>query len=179
MSAYVVTRMGLAGARCIARPPNSPYTSPPHVCPAYDGATELITDPSIKHNWCNCEDGQVNAHCTGLGRAPTCCKCRRGGGEPVPAAVLSSVPRSGLELTTSQTEHALQEHKQQAKLIFRRITPNSEPRCSIESGQYTLQYVSRTIVVTCCPPDSLCVLATSLRTTWSTSSYATRRTLGS
>ncbi|KZO94814.1 protein transport protein Sec22 [Calocera viscosa TUFC12733] len=40
-----------------------------------------------------------------------------------------------------QTEHALQEHKQQAKLIFRRITPNSEPQCSIESGPYTLHYL--------------------------------------
>ncbi|EPQ59626.1 protein transport protein Sec22 [Gloeophyllum trabeum ATCC 11539] len=38
------------------------------------------------------------------------------------------------------TEQKLQEHKQQAKLIFRRITPNSEPRCSIESGPYTLHY---------------------------------------
>ncbi|OCH95982.1 snare-like protein [Obba rivulosa] len=40
-----------------------------------------------------------------------------------------------------QTEQALQEHKQQAKLIFRRITPNAEPRCSIESGPYTLHYL--------------------------------------
>ncbi|KAF9534951.1 protein transport protein Sec22 [Crepidotus variabilis] len=40
-----------------------------------------------------------------------------------------------------QTEQALQEHKQQSKLIFRRITPNAEPRCSIESGQYTLHYL--------------------------------------
>ncbi|PSR73442.1 hypothetical protein PHLCEN_2v10734 [Hermanssonia centrifuga] len=40
-----------------------------------------------------------------------------------------------------QTEQALQEHKQQAKLVFRRITPNTEPRCSIESGQYTLHYL--------------------------------------
>lgn len=40
-----------------------------------------------------------------------------------------------------QTEQALQEHKQQSKLIFRRITPNAEPRCSIESGPYTLQFV--------------------------------------
>lgn len=40
-----------------------------------------------------------------------------------------------------QTEQALQEHKQQSKLIFRRISPNSEPRCSIESGQYTLHYL--------------------------------------
>lgn len=40
-----------------------------------------------------------------------------------------------------QTEEELQEHKQQAKLVFRRITPNSEPLCSIESGAYTLQCV--------------------------------------
>ncbi|KIM45862.1 hypothetical protein M413DRAFT_440917 [Hebeloma cylindrosporum] len=40
-----------------------------------------------------------------------------------------------------QTEQALQEHKQQSKLIFRRITPNAEPRCSIESGPYTLHYL--------------------------------------
>ncbi|KAK0206780.1 protein transport protein Sec22 [Desarmillaria ectypa] len=40
-----------------------------------------------------------------------------------------------------QTEQTLQEHKQQSKLICRRITPNSEPRCSIESGQYTLHYL--------------------------------------
>lgn len=40
-----------------------------------------------------------------------------------------------------QTEQELQEHKQQAKLVFRRITPNSEPLCSIESGSYTLQCV--------------------------------------
>ncbi|KAL5508535.1 SEC22 [Sanghuangporus vaninii] len=40
-----------------------------------------------------------------------------------------------------QTEQELQEHKQQAKLIFRRITPNSEPLCSIESGPYTLHYL--------------------------------------
>ncbi|KIY73784.1 protein transport protein Sec22 [Cylindrobasidium torrendii FP15055 ss-10] len=40
-----------------------------------------------------------------------------------------------------QTEQALQEHKQQSKLICRRITINSEPRCSIESGPYTLHYL--------------------------------------
>ncbi|KZP24616.1 protein transport protein Sec22 [Athelia psychrophila] len=40
-----------------------------------------------------------------------------------------------------QTEQALAEHKQQAKLIFRRITANSESRCSIESGAYTLHYL--------------------------------------
>ncbi|KAK7695596.1 hypothetical protein QCA50_000232 [Cerrena zonata] len=46
-----------------------------------------------------------------------------------------------------QTEQALQEHKQQAKLIFRRINPQTEPRCSIESGQYTLHYlISQNVV---------------------------------
>lgn len=40
-----------------------------------------------------------------------------------------------------QTEKALTEYKQQSKLVFRRLTANSEPACSIESGQYTLQYV--------------------------------------
>jgi hypothetical protein len=49
-------------------------------------------------------------------------------------------------LTLQQTEQALQEQKQQSKLVFRRITPNSEPRCSIESGAYTLQSVLRRAV---------------------------------
>jgi len=40
-----------------------------------------------------------------------------------------------------ETESALHEHKQQSKLIFRRITSNSEPKCSIESGPYTLHYL--------------------------------------
>ncbi|GJN89455.1 hypothetical protein Rhopal_002441-T1 [Rhodotorula paludigena] len=35
----------------------------------------------------------------------------------------------------------LPEYKQQAKLIFRRLTPQSEPRCSIESGACTLHYL--------------------------------------
>ncbi|KAF4574689.1 hypothetical protein EYR36_006039 [Pleurotus pulmonarius] len=39
------------------------------------------------------------------------------------------------------TEQLLQEHKQQVKLICRRITPNAEPRCSIESGPFTLHYL--------------------------------------
>lgn len=38
-----------------------------------------------------------------------------------------------------QTETDLAEYKQQAKLIFRRLTPSAEPRCSIESGKATLQ----------------------------------------
>jgi hypothetical protein len=38
-----------------------------------------------------------------------------------------------------QTETDLSEPKQQSKLIFRRLTAQSEPCCSIESGPYTLQ----------------------------------------
>jgi hypothetical protein len=40
-----------------------------------------------------------------------------------------------------QSESELAEIKQQAKMIFRRLNRNSEPLATIESGQYTLQYV--------------------------------------
>ena len=60
--------------------------------------------------------------------------------------------------TTQQTEQALQEHKQQAKVIFRRLTSNSEPRLSIESGPYTHQYVS--LSVSALPSASLYLAAT-------------------
>jgi vesicle transport protein SEC22 len=39
-----------------------------------------------------------------------------------------------------QSESELAEYKKQAKLIFRRLTQNSEDRASIESGPYFLQY---------------------------------------
>lgn len=55
-----------------------------------------------------------------------------------------------LTIFSRQTETELQEHKQQAKLIFRRITPNSEPKCSIESGAYTLQYAPPTNLSSTC-----------------------------
>ncbi|GAA5882754.1 hypothetical protein JCM16303_006577 [Sporobolomyces ruberrimus] len=52
----------------------------------------------------------------------------------------------GLPLAASndddeQDQSKLPEYKQQAKLIFRRLTPQSEPRCSIESGACTLHYL--------------------------------------
>lgn len=50
-------------------------------------------------------------------------------------------PLASCHVNGKQTEQDLSEHKQQAKLIFRRIGPNSEPRCTIESGQYNLQCV--------------------------------------
>ncbi|GAA6039733.1 hypothetical protein JCM8097_001376 [Rhodosporidiobolus ruineniae] len=51
----------------------------------------------------------------------------------------------GLPLCSSGDEDdqdpKLNEYKQQAKLIFRRLTPQSEPRCSIETGNSTLHYL--------------------------------------
>lgn len=51
----------------------------------------------------------------------------------------------GLALAASiddeQDEAALSEFKQQAKLILRRLTPQSEPQCSIESGSCSIHYV--------------------------------------
>ena len=41
-----------------------------------------------------------------------------------------------------KVETELAEVKSQAKMIFRRLNRNSEQQASIESGQYTLQYVS-------------------------------------
>lgn len=37
----------------------------------------------------------------------------------------------------------LTQYKQQAKTIFRKLTPQSETRCTIESGPMALQYVPR------------------------------------
>ncbi|KAK6529578.1 SNAP receptor [Arthrobotrys megalospora] len=41
----------------------------------------------------------------------------------------------------AQVEENLQQYKEQAKMIFRRLTSNSEPQASIESGPYTLHYL--------------------------------------
>ncbi|KAI9843034.1 MAG: SNAP receptor [Sclerophora amabilis] len=41
-----------------------------------------------------------------------------------------------------QSDADLAEIKSQVKMIFRRLDRNSEPQASIESGQYTIQYVS-------------------------------------
>lgn len=42
-----------------------------------------------------------------------------------------------------QTGVDLTRYKQQAKTIFRKLTPMSETRCTIESGPMALQYVAR------------------------------------
>ncbi|KAJ3364052.1 hypothetical protein AMAG_06611 [Allomyces macrogynus ATCC 38327] len=51
----------------------------------------------------------------------------------------------GLPLAASmddaETEAQLRDVKNQAKQLFRKLSPNAEPRCSIESGAITLHYL--------------------------------------
>ncbi|KAI8381596.1 Longin-like domain-containing protein [Radiomyces spectabilis] len=51
----------------------------------------------------------------------------------------------GLPLAASmddqQVETELADYKGQAKTVFKRLNANSEPRCSIESGNYVLHYI--------------------------------------
>ncbi|KAL1916103.1 uncharacterized protein VTP21DRAFT_6107 [Calcarisporiella thermophila] len=51
----------------------------------------------------------------------------------------------GLPLAASiddeQNEAEMSGYKRQAKIIFQRLNANSEPRCSIESGQFTFHYI--------------------------------------
>ena len=62
--------------------------------------------------------------------------CGRRTGKDI-AQELSRNDRTDMQV--KQAEAELAEYKQQAKLIFRRLNQNSEPRASIESGPYTLQ----------------------------------------
>ncbi|EPS40675.1 hypothetical protein H072_5483 [Dactylellina haptotyla CBS 200.50] len=41
----------------------------------------------------------------------------------------------------AQVEESLQQYKEQAKMIFRRLGPNAEPKATIESGSHTLHYL--------------------------------------
>lgn len=45
-------------------------------------------------------------------------------------------------LTSEQAEATLGEVKAQVRQVLRKLTRNSEAQASIESGQYTIQYVS-------------------------------------
>lgn len=69
------------------------------------------------------------------------------------STLLARIP-DGLPLAASvddeETETDLSEYKQQAKLIFRRLNETSEPRCSIESGKFTLHYIMVNSVVYLC-----------------------------
>ncbi|BCS17844.1 SNAP receptor SEC22 [Aspergillus puulaauensis] len=63
----------------------------------------------------------------------------------------------GLMLAASvddeQAETELSEIKSQAKMIFRRMSPNSAPQASIESGQYNLHYLIQDDVCFLCICD--------------------------
>ena len=119
-------------------------------CPA--GRVALVVSSGFKdllyhvlHCWCTpptlalfaYPNGPLNTHSSSIRRSSTRSKRGRRAGQShvVPPLVCAGS-------YCPQTEQSLQEPKQQAKLIFRRITANSESRRSIESGQYTLQYVA-------------------------------------
>ncbi|EAW08715.1 SNAP receptor SEC22 [Aspergillus clavatus NRRL 1] len=80
-----------------------------------------------------------------------------------------------------QAEAELSEIKSQAKMIFRRMSRNSEPQASIESGQYSLHYLVKDDVCFLCICDRsyprklaftyLADLATEFTTTYSPSQY--------
>ncbi|KAI9742072.1 MAG: SNAP receptor [Cirrosporium novae-zelandiae] len=91
----------------------------------------------------------------------------------------------GLMLAASvddeQAEAQLAEVKGQAKMIFRRLNRNSEPQASIESGQYTLHYLTRDQICFLCICEHsyprklaftyLSDLATEFTTTYSSAQY--------
>ncbi|GFF35818.1 protein transport protein sec22 [Aspergillus udagawae] len=91
----------------------------------------------------------------------------------------------GLMLAASvddeQAEAELSEIKSQAKMIFRRLSRNSAPQASIESGQYNLHYLIKDDVCFLCICDRsyprklaftyLEDLATEFTTTYSPSQY--------
>ncbi|KAG2026052.1 hypothetical protein GB937_002197 [Aspergillus fischeri] len=91
----------------------------------------------------------------------------------------------GLMLAASvddeQAEAELSEIKSQAKMIFRRLSRNSAPQASIESGQYNLHYLIKDDICFLCICDRsyprklaftyLEDLATEFTTTYSPSQY--------
>ncbi|KAL1993829.1 hypothetical protein VTN49DRAFT_2498 [Thermomyces lanuginosus] len=91
----------------------------------------------------------------------------------------------GLMLAASvddeQAERELAEVKSQAKMIFRRLSRNSAPEASIESGQYSLHYIIKDDICFLCICDRsyprklaftyLADLATEFTTTYSPAQY--------
>jgi len=65
-------------------------------------------------------------------------------------ARLDGVP---LAASVDDDEAELGEVKQQTKMIFRRLNQNSEPRASIETGQYTIHYLIENHVCYLCICD--------------------------
>jgi vesicle transport protein SEC22 len=56
------------------------------------------------------------------------------------ARVLDALPLAA-SVDDDQPEAEITEAKGQAKALFRKLTPNSEPRCTIEANQYTFHYL--------------------------------------
>ncbi|GAM39839.1 protein transport protein [Talaromyces pinophilus] len=80
-----------------------------------------------------------------------------------------------------QAENELAQVKSQSKMIFRRLSRNSAPEASIESGQYTLHYLIKDDVCFLCICDKsyprklaftyLADIATEFTTTYSSQQY--------
>ncbi|GFF40161.1 protein transport protein sec22 [Aspergillus udagawae] len=103
----------------------------------------------------------------------------------VKSTQIARLDEEGLMLAASvddeQAEAELSEIKSQAKMIFRRLSRNSAPQASIESGQYNLHYLIKDDVCFLCICDRsyprklaftyLEDLATEFTTTYSPSQY--------
>ncbi|KAH2058434.1 hypothetical protein KXW51_004552 [Aspergillus fumigatus] len=103
----------------------------------------------------------------------------------VKSSQIARLDEEGLMLAASvddeQAETELSEIKSQAKMIFRRMSRNSAPQASIESGQYNLHYLIKDDICFLCICDRsyprklaftyLEDLATEFTTTYSPSQY--------
>ncbi|KAH1277227.1 hypothetical protein KXW98_000034 [Aspergillus fumigatus] len=103
----------------------------------------------------------------------------------VKSTQIARLDEEGLMLAASvddeQAETELSEIKSQAKMIFRRMSRNSAPQASIESGQYNLHYLIKDDICFLCICDRsyprklaftyLEDLATEFTTTYSPSQY--------
>ncbi|KAI9592887.1 Longin-like domain-containing protein [Syncephalis fuscata] len=56
------------------------------------------------------------------------------------ARVADALPLAA-SVDDEQSESELTEAKSQAKILFRKLTPNSEPRCSVEANTFTFHYL--------------------------------------
>ncbi|RKP06572.1 Longin-like domain-containing protein [Thamnocephalis sphaerospora] len=68
------------------------------------------------------------------------------------ARVVDALPLAA-SVDDEQSETELTEAKSQAKILFRKLTPNSEPRCSVEADRYTFHYIIENGVCYLCVCD--------------------------
>lgn len=57
------------------------------------------------------------------------------------ARVVDGLPLVGTMTEDEQSGKSVLEYQNQAKMLFRKLGPQSPPRCSIETGPYLFQYV--------------------------------------